>query len=133
MEEIDAVVPGNVPSMSDKLPLMDAFIKESMRMSPAVGLLYTRYAAQDTTVPNPGFPQSVVQVKKGTAIIADIFGLNFNEKIYAEPNTFCPERFLSQDGKQGAPVFGFGGGNRICKCCVFLDNTGRPGNELFVA
>jgi len=56
-------------------------------------------------------------VKKDTIIMANIYYIHYNEKIWGDPLNFRPERFLSPDGKdfkKHEAVIPFSVGRRQC-------------------
>ena len=118
LDELNTAIPdpNQVPLMTDKLPLMDAFIRESMRISPAVGYLVPRTVEKEMTVNLPNSSESKqMTLPKGSRIFISIIGLHYNSKIFADPDVFRPERFLKHaETDEMNRFFGFGGGSRIC-------------------
>ena len=140
LNELNSVTPDRVPKMSDALPWMDAFIKESMRMAPPVGILPNRVTAEDVIVPIPGnHLKKELVLKKGTRVMMSIYGLQYNPRSFSNPNQFDPERFIRQPEQDNSTRFyGFGGGIRICKFifrwfqqCIYTCFRSR--HEFFVA
>ncbi|KXN74928.1 cytochrome P450 [Conidiobolus coronatus NRRL 28638] len=82
-------------------------IKETMRISPPVGLL-NRALADDYTIPG----DSVV-IPKGTVVGISIYAVHNDPKNFKNPEKFEPERFLN--AKYDTNVYmPFGGGSRMC-------------------
>jgi len=134
--EINTVLPdaNDVPKQSDKLPLLDAIIRESLRLYPPVKQFPIRHTdvdidvefgqlktESDTTSP----PTTTVRIPKGVNVIFDVYGLHHNPAVFPHPDEFRPERFLK--GVDGAPVetgesgrfFAFNSGPRICLGMTF--------------
>lgn len=73
-----------------------------------MGLIFTvqpRIAEDDDTFEGYYIP-------KGTAIWANTFAMSQDPKVYPQPETFRPERFLTAEGqftrRNELPVFGYG-------------------------
>ncbi|KAJ7488270.1 cytochrome P450 [Mycena latifolia] len=111
--EIDSVI-GN-----DRLPLLAD--RDQLPYTTAVTLETFRWH----TVAPIGIPHKVTQdhihegyfLPKGSLIIANIWKLTHDPRVYPNPDVFNPERFLPKDGKEPELdprelVFGFG--RRIC-------------------
>ncbi|KAK0242387.1 cytochrome P450 [Armillaria nabsnona] len=116
--EIDAVV-GNdrLPTFADRehLPYVDALAKEVLRWN--------------TVVPT-GVPHRVVQddihtdsdgntyfIPKGALVVANIWKLTHDSRMYTNPMDFNPDRFIPSEGRTTEPDPGelcFGFGRRIC-------------------
>ncbi|CAL8127750.1 unnamed protein product [Orchesella dallaii] len=123
-EEIDQVVPDGFPidsSMKSKLPYTSAVFLEVFRYSTVVPIPTAREATDDFIF--RGF-----FIKKGTGIIANTQAVHFSEKLWGDPYTFRPERFLSEDGsgvdmKKADLLLTFGYGKRICLGMVLAETT----------
>ncbi|KAG9084165.1 hypothetical protein FRC06_004190, partial [Ceratobasidium sp. 370] len=88
--EIDTVVPQDrLPSLDDQgsLPYVDAFIQEAMRFHPPVPLGLPHHTTEDVKYGN-------YQIPTGTTIRSNIWGMLHDSRVYAEPHTFDPKRFL---------------------------------------
>ena len=70
-----------------RLPLLNATIKESMRLYPPSTALFTRVAQKDVVIGD-------TPVAKNTLVVIPIWNLHHDARSFAEPNAFRPERFL---------------------------------------
>ncbi|KAJ5780204.1 hypothetical protein N7457_005364 [Penicillium paradoxum] len=122
-QELDAVLgPNQIPKLQDRerLPYMDALIKEVFRWHPVVPVSLPHTSIEDDTFEGYFIP-------KGAAIIANIWAYTHDVDIYHDPMTFKPERFLATpDGHipERDPrglVFGFG--RRICPGRLLADSN----------
>jgi cytochrome P450 len=87
------------------LPLLDAVVKESMRLIPPVPM-QARVAQDDTMLAGHRLPQ-------GTRAVLSTFLVNRMAGLYPEPDRFVPERWSTIDPTPFEfPVFG--AGQRIC-------------------
>ena len=111
-EELDRVVSrGELPDFShkDDLPYIDALMKEVLRWSPPLPAAVPTRAIQDDVYRGYLIPAGVTVIQNVWAIFRD-------PKIYPDPETFNPDRFL-KDGKINPLVFNpedrvFGTGRR---------------------
>ncbi|KAF9266529.1 cytochrome P450 [Marasmius fiardii PR-910] len=106
INELDAVFgKGPLPTYADRsgFPYMEAILRETLRWAPVLPLVVPHMAFVDDTV-------------DGTLVIANAWAMTRDENVYTEPESFIPERFLTEDGRcnknQMVLVFGFG--RRIC-------------------
>ncbi|KAG1886216.1 cytochrome P450 [Suillus subluteus] len=111
--EIDAVVgPDRLPSFADRdsLPYIEALVKEVLRWN---------------VVSPTGFPHRVTEdddhdgyyIPKGSMVLSNIWFMLNDQRTYANPSQFNPERFLTNDGKEpemDPRMICFGFGRRIC-------------------
>ncbi|TCD68446.1 hypothetical protein EIP91_010732 [Steccherinum ochraceum] len=123
-DELDRVVgPGRLPEYEDltNLPYLSAVTLEVMRWIPVTPI---------------GVPHAVIAddnyngyyIPKGSAVIANQWGMLHNPVDYPEPELFRPERFLGSDGKINRTVrdpttIAFGFGRRICAGRYFSNNA----------
>ncbi|KAF2029515.1 cytochrome P450 [Setomelanomma holmii] len=105
----------------EKLPYLDACIKEGLRMHPVVGHIFER------VVPSTGLtlPNGTV-LPPGTIVGVNPWVVHYKESVFgAKPDEFSPERWLQgkEEGKEEFEArlkgmreadMSFGGGNRIC-------------------
>ncbi|KAJ7303729.1 cytochrome P450 [Mycena albidolilacea] len=111
--EIDSLTGGRyLPSFEDEasLPYISALVKEVMRWENVTPFAIPRLLANDDEYRGYRLPAGSVVVRNAWAILHD-------ERVYPDPHTFKPERFLL-DGKLNPavrnpePAFGFG--RRLC-------------------
>ena len=111
-EELDRVVgKGELPDFShkDDLPYIDALVKETLRWNSPL----------PTAVPNRAMHDDVYRgylIPAGATVIQNVWAVFRDPKIYPDPETFNPDRFL-KDGKIDPLVFNpedrlFGTGRR---------------------
>ena len=115
-EEIDRVVrlrpDGKKVEESDidQMPYLQAVVKETLRLHPAVPLLLPRNALQDTNFMGYFVP-------KNTQVVVNAWAIGRDPDAWEEPLSFKPERFLGSniDYKgQNFELIPFGSGRRIC-------------------
>ncbi|RFU27833.1 hypothetical protein B7463_g8500, partial [Scytalidium lignicola] len=104
-KEIDSVLQG-FPSYADKdkLPYIDAVVKEVLRWRP---------------VSAGGIPHSVIQddeymgyhIPKGAIVIGNHWGIHLDENVYKDPYDFNPDRWIEDPN---LPLAAFGFGRRVC-------------------
>ncbi|KAI5118824.1 hypothetical protein M0805_009402 [Coniferiporia weirii] len=109
-EELDRVVgQDSLPSFKDKerLPYIEAILKEIVRWNPATPLVSRRVAVDDEY---KGF-----HIPAKTAITVNVWALTHDETLYPNPMPFDPDRFLPKTGGEApippdprASAFGFG-------------------------
>lgn len=93
----------------NNLVYLDAFVKEILRVYPAVPGGY-RQLTKDVEFQGYNFP-------KGWFVKFEPFLCHFDERYWSEPNLFSPERFLpprEEDRKHPHAYIPFGGGRRVC-------------------
>jgi len=111
-EELDRVVgKGELPDYSHKerLPYIDALIKEVLRWNPPLPISLPNRAMQDDVYRGRLIPA-------GAIVIQNVWAICRDRSIYPDPETFNPDRFL-KDGKINPLVFNpedriFGTGRR---------------------
>ncbi|KHG23791.1 Cytochrome P450 protein [Gossypium arboreum] len=112
-KELDeAIGKGNPVEESDvnRLPYLQAIIKETFRMHPAVPLLLPRRADSDANL--CGF-----KIPKGSQVLINVWAIGRDPSIWDNPNSFIPDRFLGSEIDVKGRDFGlipFGAGRRIC-------------------
>jgi cytochrome P450 len=100
----------NIDKQLDKLVLIDATIKETLRMTPIVPMV-ARRLAKPVTIAGRDLPA-------GAVAAASIYLVHHRGDLWPEPNKFDPGRFV---GKKADPThyFPFGGGTRRCLGMAF--------------
>ncbi|KAF8676962.1 cytochrome P450 [Rhizoctonia solani] len=89
-KEIDNLTSGDrLPTMEDRdqLPYTNRLIREVLRWRPVV----------PTGIPHACFQDDIYQgytIPKGTMVIGNIWAISREEKIYPDPESFSPDRFL---------------------------------------
>ncbi|KAL2470699.1 Cytochrome [Abeliophyllum distichum] len=114
-EELDIHVGRNkLVEESDikKLNYLQAVVKETLRLYPPAPLSGPREAAEDCYVGN-------YYVPKGTRLIANLWKLHRDPKVWSNPNEFRPERFLEEHSNvnyrgQNFEYIPFSSGRRMC-------------------
>lgn len=98
--EIRSAVGSRKISYEDQslVPLLQAFIYESLRAANILPIALPRYTSDDTLV-NDFF------IPKNTRVIMITSNLLSSPRIYHRPERFYPERFLSKDGKLEVPRY----------------------------
>ncbi|XP_070003725.1 geraniol 8-hydroxylase-like [Nicotiana sylvestris] len=94
----------------DKLPYLQAVVKEAMRLHPAVSLLLPHKAQNDIEVLGYTVP-------KNTQVLVNAWAIGRDPKSWEKPLEFMPERFIksSVDYKgRDFEFIPFGAGRRIC-------------------
>ncbi len=106
--ELDAVLGDRAPLMSDMraLPYTQAVITEAMRLYPPVWGI-GREALQDTTLGDHA-------VLQGDQIFLSQWAMHRDPRFFDDPDTFRPERWLSDRKRPKYAYFPFGGGPRVC-------------------
>ena len=94
----------------DKLPYLQAVIKETFRLHPPAPLLLPRQA--QTTITVAGYT-----VPKGARVLVNVWAIARDPKAWDSPLEFRPERFLHDNiDIKGCDyrVLPFGAGRRVC-------------------
>ncbi|XP_066254630.1 uncharacterized protein [Euwallacea similis] len=94
-KEMDDIVGRNRwPSLSDKINLKytEAVLLELLRVVNIGPLGITHRATKDTKL--MGY-----NIAEGTLILANLYSVHMDEKIWKDPHAFRPERFLDAEGK----------------------------------
>ncbi|XP_053552904.1 cytochrome P450 2U1-like [Bombina bombina] len=110
--EIDAVIGRDrPPSLTDKaqMPFTEATIMEVQRMTVVVPLSVP-HMASDTTV-FQGYT-----IPKGSVVLANLWAVHRDPKVWEKPNDFNPSRFLDEHGQilKKEAFIPFGIGRRVC-------------------
>jgi len=118
-EEIDRVVgQGRLPSFEDRenLPYIDAVVKEALRWHPVAPLGLPHVSTEDDIYKGYLIP-------KGAMLIAGIWGFLHDPKVFHDPMSFKPERFLGENPEPDPHTMSFGFGRRICPGRVLADTS----------
>jgi len=111
-QEIDKVVQGRLPQLSDErsLPFITAIVNEVSRWKPVVPLGFPHKLTTDDSYNGYHLPAGSVVIPNAWAILHDpaIYG--------SDPSNFNPERFLDSEGNLNSlyPDAAFGFGRRSC-------------------
>ncbi|KAF8182235.1 cytochrome P450 [Mycena galopus ATCC 62051] len=112
--EIDSLTAGKyLPSFEDEasLPYVSALVKEVMRWENVAPIALPRLLADDDEYRGYRLPA-------GSIVIGNAWAILHDERVYPDPHTFKPERFLLLDGKLNPavrdPEIAFGFGRRRC-------------------
>ena len=94
------------------LPYLQAIIKETFRLHPAVPLLLPRKAELDVEIGGYVVP-------KGAQVLINAWAIGRDPNTWDNPNLFRPERFLGLENEidfmgRNFELIPFGGGRRIC-------------------
>ncbi|KAL8196937.1 UNVERIFIED_CONTAM: Cytochrome P450 1A4 [Gekko kuhli] len=114
-EEIDQTIGRErKPRLSDRsvLPYTEAFLLEMFRHSSFLPFTIPHCTTRDTTL--SGF-----YIPKDTCVFVNQWQVNHDEKLWKDPSSFQPERFLAADGAginrvESEKVLSFGLGKRRC-------------------
>ncbi|KAH7514061.1 hypothetical protein FEM48_Zijuj11G0048500 [Ziziphus jujuba var. spinosa] len=103
---------GNPIEESDiaRLPYLQAIVKETFRLHPALPLLLPRKAEADVEIGG-------IVIPKGAQLFINAWAIGRDPSTWDDPNSFNPERFLGSEMDVKGTSFGlipFGGGRRIC-------------------
>ena len=91
-----------------KAQVMRWTVDEALRFKP-VGPVVLREAVSD----DANFPGNIV-IEEGTAILVHLAEMNLCKKLWSDPKSFCPIRFLERDIITAEPkFFPFGQGPKV--------------------
>ncbi|PHH61031.1 hypothetical protein CDD81_853 [Ophiocordyceps australis] len=115
--EIDAIVStGSFPRIEDreKMPYIEAIIKEVYRWSPVAPMGVPHALEQDVVFHEYLLP-------RGAYVLPAMWWFCHDPAVYADPDAFCPERYLEPRKEPDILDFAFGYGRRICPGRYFAD------------
>jgi len=106
LEELDSLGGDLDPKVILRLPYLNAFCSEALRIYPVI--LVGLHRVVKSPIEIMGY-----QLEPGTLVIPGIYLTHHREDLYPQPKQFEPERFLE---RQFTPheFLPFGGGNRRC-------------------
>ncbi|KAF5681229.1 hypothetical protein FHETE_18 [Fusarium heterosporum] len=117
--EIDSEI-GNkrFPSFEDRdrLPYVDAVVKETLRWWPIAPMGFPHTADEDIQYDN-------IYIPRGSYILPAVWWFLHDPVVYSEPDKFDPERFLSPRNEPDPSTEAFGYGRRICPGRFFADSS----------
>nr|BAK09388.1 cytochrome P450 [Postia placenta] len=119
--ELDSVVEaGRLPDYGDrdKLPYIDALIKEVLRWNPVLPLALPHSLMEDDTYRGYHIP-------KGATVLANSWAVMHDPALYPDPFEVKPERYLSDQGALNPDPrqFAFGYGRRVCPGQLLAEDT----------
>ena len=109
-KEVDEVVgSGRLPGFEDRdrLPYVNALVKETLRWLPVVPIGTTHVADEEVIL-------SGYRIPKGAYLLPSIWWFLHNPETHPNPETFDPERFLEPRNEPDPSDYTFGYGRRIC-------------------
>ncbi|KAK9150236.1 hypothetical protein Syun_008545 [Stephania yunnanensis] len=93
------------------LPYIQSIVQETLRLYPPVPLLLPHEVAQESKVDRYDVPS-------GTIVVANVWAIQRDPKVWPEPDKFMPERFMQSilqgESKDGFKFVPFGIGRRGC-------------------
>ncbi|KIM79034.1 hypothetical protein PILCRDRAFT_574370 [Piloderma croceum F 1598] len=116
--EIHAVIGSNrLPKFEDlhDLPYVHAIMKETLRWQAVAPSIIRRVMEDDTY---RGW-----RIPKGSVILANVWNIMHDEKVYTNPYTFNPDRFLGLAPDRDPADFVFGYGRRLCPGNLFAEQS----------
>ncbi|WOG96461.1 hypothetical protein DCAR_0415796 [Daucus carota subsp. sativus] len=111
--ELESVIMPNkrvMESDMDKLPYLQAVVKETLRLHPTIPLLMRRNSKEDTKF--MGY-----HVPKNTQVFVNVWAIGRDPDAWEDPLSFKPERFIGSNinyNGQHYELLPFGSGRRIC-------------------
>ncbi|KAK9131943.1 hypothetical protein Scep_011471 [Stephania cephalantha] len=93
------------------LPYIQSIVQETLRLYPPVPFLLPHEVAQESKVDQYDVPS-------GTIVVANVWAIHRDPKVWPEPDKFMPERFMQSilqgESKDGFKFVPFGIGRRGC-------------------
>lgn len=107
-KEADAALAGDIETAAEKMPLLRRILDETMRLYPPA-IFITREAMADDKL-------GELIVKKGDLLVFYPWIIHRHRKLWEEPDSFNPDRFLPENKAEQHrfQYIPFGAGPRIC-------------------
>lgn len=118
-EEIDRIVgTGKLPQFDDreKLPYVNALVKESFRWLPVVPIGTTHVAEEEIIY-------GEYRIPKGAYLLPAIWWFLHDPQTYVDPSSFDPNRYLEPRNEPDPASAAFGFGRRICPGRFLADES----------
>jgi cytochrome P450 len=118
-DELDAVLRGAAPTIEDiaRLPLLDAVVKESMRVLPAAAIMFFRRASG-------AFRLGDLELPKDSTVLLSPLVTHRDERMFPDPLRFQPERWAKMK-PTAYEYLPFGAGPRLCLGAPFATQAIR--------
>lgn len=118
-EAIDLVIgTDRLPSLADRerLPYIDATVKEVFRWSPVAPLAFPHGVGEDIEYRGHLIP-------KGSVLLPMVWWFLNDPEIHLDPRSFSPDRFLAPQNEPDPKAVVFGYGRRVCPGKYFSDSN----------
>lgn len=118
-EEIDRVVgTDRLPTFEDreKLPYVNALVKEATRWWPIAPMGFPHTATEDIVF-------NGLRIPKGAYLLPAVWWFLHDPEVYADPESFDPDRFLPPRNEPDPTTEAFGYGRRKCPGRFFADSS----------
>ncbi|EGE82874.1 OrdA protein [Blastomyces dermatitidis ATCC 18188] len=118
-EELDRVVgTTRLPNFDDRdqLPYIDALVKEAVRWWPIAPMGFPHTATED-------IEYNGLHIPKGAFLLPAVWWFLHDPDVYADPESFDPDRFLAPRNEPDPTADAFGYGRRICPGRFFADSS----------
>ncbi|KAF9265964.1 cytochrome P450 [Marasmius fiardii PR-910] len=91
------------------LAMIEAILRETLRWAPVFPLGVFHATSSDDEIDGYFIP-------KGAAVLSNVWAMTRDESVYPDPESFLPERFLTEEGtcNDDQMLVAFGFGRRIC-------------------
>ncbi|KAL3473137.1 cytochrome P450 [Aspergillus californicus] len=118
-EEIDRVVGTNrLPSFGDrdKLPYINALVKEALRWWPIAPMGFPHTATEDIEYQG-------LHIPRGAFLLPAVWWFLHDPEVHPDPESFDPDRFLEPRNEPDPTSEAFGYGRRICPGRFFAESS----------